>query len=154
MASSWFSLYSTIKMMHGPINIRFISSKLILQGFNISSYLWLKTQMCKISVCIKMSDIQYTVRYLRLLRQGPLQSRNKSHIWYTVVSHLIIIWTVLHNFKILSKVSSQMRWHLVRCLLYYSWEAIHPYRKGTLQWDRSPTRPTATLKKPAATSKD
>ena len=23
MASSWFSLYSTIKMMHGPINIRF-----------------------------------------------------------------------------------------------------------------------------------
>jgi len=23
VASSWFSLYSTIKMMHGPINIRF-----------------------------------------------------------------------------------------------------------------------------------
>ena len=23
MASSWFSLYSTIKMMHGPINIRY-----------------------------------------------------------------------------------------------------------------------------------
>ena len=26
MASSWFSLYSTIKMMHGPINIRFTVS--------------------------------------------------------------------------------------------------------------------------------
>ena len=24
VASSWFSLYSTIKMMHGPINIRLI----------------------------------------------------------------------------------------------------------------------------------
>ena len=29
MASSWFSLHATIKMMHGPINIRFNTSMLL-----------------------------------------------------------------------------------------------------------------------------
>ena len=68
--------------MHGA-TIKIISSKLILQGFNISSYLWLKTQICKIAVCTKMSEIRYTAQYLRLLTQGAAAVK----VWVTRLIH-------------------------------------------------------------------
>ena len=36
--SSWFSLYSTIKMMHGPINIRVIVMFIVNQAICLLGY--------------------------------------------------------------------------------------------------------------------
>ena len=40
MASSWFSLYSTIKMMHGPINVRYKYSIAVAEVYVAGPYSW------------------------------------------------------------------------------------------------------------------
>ena len=60
MASSWFSIYSTIKMMHGPINISII---------NACGFLRNRSQFCVFIVIFVLSAS-------KLIRNGCYYRRN------------------------------------------------------------------------------